>query len=315
MPAVTADPASLPHLATPVGSPRPVRAVSTAPEGFEGEGFPVRRAFAGVPMSELDPFIHMDQMGPIIWPPMQAKGTDWHPHRGFETVTYILDGTFLHQDSHGGGGVISNGATQWMTAGSGILHIETPPEELVRSGGLFHGIQLWVNLPGRSKMLSPAYQNLEAEDVTLLAAVDDGALIRVIAGEIGGHAGPGSTHTPITIAHVTVAPGARVSLPWNPGFNALAYGLDGAGSVGDDGIPFGQGRLAVFGPGDTLSISASTDAALDVLLLGGEPIGEPVAAQGPFVMNTREELLTAFEDFRAGRMGTVPVGGLRPFRG
>lgn len=315
MPAISADPRTLPHLESPTGVARPVRAVTTAPEGFEGEGFPVRRAFAGVPMAELDPFIHMDQMGPVIWPPMQAKGTDWHPHRGFETVTYILDGTFLHQDSHGGGGVISNGATQWMTAGSGILHIETPPEELVRSGGLFHGIQLWVNLPGRSKMLSPAYQNLEAEDVTLLASSDDAAIIRVIAGEIDGHKGPGSTHTPITIAHVTLSAGARVELPWNPEFNALAYGLEGVGTVGTEVASFGQGRLAVFGAGDTFVFQAGPEAPLDVLLLGGEPIGEPVAAQGPFVMNTREELLTAFEDFRAGRMGTIPAGGLQPFRG
>jgi redox-sensitive bicupin YhaK (pirin superfamily) len=292
-----------------------VRAVTTAPEGFEGEGFPVRRAFAGVPTSELDPFIHMDQMGPIVWPPMQAKGTDWHPHRGFETVTYILEGTFLHQDSHGGGGVISNGATQWMTAGSGILHIETPPEDLVRSGGLFHGVQLWVNLPSRSKMISPAYQNLEAEDVALLTSSDEGALIRVIAGEVDGHKGPGSTHTPIVIAHVTVSAGARVELPWNSSFNALAYGLDGVGSVGNEDVSFGQGRLAVFGAGDTLVFRAATDSSLDVLLLGGEPIGEPVMAQGPFVMNTREELVAAFDDFQAGRMGTVPVGGLRPFRG
>ena len=315
MPAISADPTTLPHLEPASGVSRPVRAVTTAPEGFEGEGFPVRRAFAGVPMSELDPFIHMDQMGPIVWPPMQAKGTDWHPHRGFETVTYILEGTFLHQDSHGGGGVISNGATQWMTAGSGILHIETPPEELVRSGGLFHGIQLWVNLPGRSKMLSPAYQNLEATDVTLLTSADEGALIRVIAGEIDGHKGPGSTHTPITIAHVTVSPGARLELPWNPQFNALAYGLEGSGTVGAERAVFGQGRLAVFASGENLVLEAAPDESLDVLLLGGEPIREPVAAQGPFVMNTREELLTAFEDFREGRMGSVPAGGLRPFRG
>jgi len=263
----------------------------------------------------LDPFIMMDQMGPIVWAPMQAKGTDWHPHRGFETVTYIIDGTFLHQDSHGGGGVISNGATQWMTAGSGILHIETPPEELVRSGGLFHGFQLWVNLPSRSKMLSPAYQNLEAEYVTLLTTTDEGAIIRVIAGEIDGQMGPGSTHTPITIAHVTVSPGARVELPWNSEFNALAYGLEGAGSVGVESAAFGQGRLAVFGDGDTVVVQAAPDSTLEVVFLGGEAIGEPVANQGPFVMNTREELVTAFNDFQSGRMGTIPVGGLQPFRG
>ncbi|CAB4324093.1 unannotated protein [freshwater metagenome] len=246
---------------------------------------------------------------------MQAKGTDWHPHRGFETVTYIVDGTFLHQDSHGGGGVISNGATQWMTAGSGILHIETPPEELVRSGGLFHGIQLWVNLPSVSKMLSPAYQNLEADEVTLLTTADHGAIIRLIAGEIDGHAGPGSTHTPITLAHVSIAPGARIELPWNPGFNALAYGLEGSGLVGVESAAFGQGRLALFGAGDTVVVQAAPESTLEVVLLGGEPIREPVATQGPFVMNTREELVTAFNDFQAGRMGSVPAGGLHPFRG
>ena len=315
MPAVTADPATLPTISAPSGAPRPVRAVTTAPEGFEGDGFPVRRAFAGVPMSELDPFIHMDQMGPVDYPPMAARGTDWHPHRGFETVTYIIDGTFIHQDSHGGGGIISNGATQWMTAGSGVLHIETVPEDMVRSGGLFHGIQLWVNLPSRSKMISPAYQNLEPSDVVLLASADGGALVRLIAGDIDGHAGPGSTHTPIAMAHVTVQPGARLDLPWNPAFNALAYGLEGSGSVGAEAAGFGQGRLAVFGPGDSIVLAAAPDSTLEVLLLGGEPIGEPVAAQGPFVMNTRAELVQAFEDFQSGKLGTIPAGALRPFRG
>src|SRR6201986_2546677 len=154
---------------------RPVVKVTTAPSGYEGEGFPVRRAFAGVDLKQLDPFVHMDQMGEVDYAPGEPKGTPWHPHRGFETVTYMIDGTFLHQDSHGGGGVIENGATQWMTAGGGILHIETPPEELVVSGGLFHGIQLWVNLPSSDKMISPAYQNLEGADVTLLSSPDGGA--------------------------------------------------------------------------------------------------------------------------------------------
>ena len=315
MPAVTADTTTLPRLAHPLGVARPVRSVTTAPSGFEGEGFPVRRAFAGVSLADLDPFIHMDQMGEVDYPPFEAKGTDWHPHRGFETVTYVMDGTFLHQDSHGGGGVISDGGTQWMTAGSGILHIETPPESLVVKGGLFHGIQLWVNLPSRSKMISPAYQNLDADLLTLLASADGGALVRLIAGDLGEFHGPGSTHTPIVMAHATLAPGARMVLPWNPTFNALAYGLAGRGTVGDERAEFGLGRLAVFGAGDTLVLQAADDSSLDVLLLGGEPIREPVAAYGPFVMNTREELQTAFDDFQAGRLGTVPTGGLRPFRG
>ena len=315
MPAVTADTATLPTLSAPTGTPRTLRMVTTAPEGFEGDGFPVRRSFAGVSLDDLDPFIHMDQMGPVDYPPMAARGTDWHPHRGFETVTYIIDGTFVHQDSHGGGGIISNGATQWMTAGSGVLHIETVPEELVRSGGLFHGIQLWVNLPSRSKMISPAYQNLEPSDVVLLSTPDGGALVRLIAGEIDGHAGPGSTHTPIAMTHITLQPGARIDLPWNPSFNALAYGLEGAGTAGTEAASFGQGRLAVFGPGDSIVLQAAPDSTLEVLVLGGEPIREPVAAQGPFVMNTRAELLQAFEDFQSGKLGTVPAGALRPFRG
>ncbi len=164
-------------------------------------------------LADLDPFIHMDQMGEVDYAPGEPRGTDWHPHRGFETVTYMIDGTFQHQDSHGGGGVISNGATQWMTAGGGILHIETPPEELVVSGGLFHGMQLWVNLPGKDKMVAPRYQSLEGDAVTLLSSPDGGALLRLIAGDVGGHQGPGSTYTPITVAHATVAPGAQLRLP------------------------------------------------------------------------------------------------------
>jgi redox-sensitive bicupin YhaK (pirin superfamily) len=195
MPAVTADTLTLARISTPGAevTNRPVRSVTTAPSGFEGEGFPVRRAFAGIAKNILDPFIMMDQMGEVNYSPYEPRGTDWHPHRGFETVTYIMDGTFIHQDSHGGGGVISNGATQWMTAGGGILHIETPPESLVVSGGLFHGLQLWVNLPAKQKMISPAYQNLEADMVKLLTTPDATTLIRLIAGDIDGVQGPGSS--------------------------------------------------------------------------------------------------------------------------
>src|SRR3954453_18005924 len=197
MPAVTVeDTTPLPRVPVPAPGTvrRRVRSVTSAPSGFEGEGFPVRRAFAGVDLRDLDPFIHMDQMGEVEYAPGEPKGTSWHPHRGFETVTYILDGTFLHQDSHGGGGTISNGATQWMTAGGGILHIETPPEDLVVSGGLFHGIQLWVNLPAKDKMAGPRYQSLEGEQVKLLSSPDGGALVRIVAGELAGQRGPGDTH-------------------------------------------------------------------------------------------------------------------------
>jgi quercetin 2,3-dioxygenase len=315
MPAVTVDDVlTLPRL-TPVdpatSSERDVVTISTAPSGLEGEGFPVRRAFAGIDLRALDPFIHMDQMGEVEYAPGEPKGTPWHPHRGFETVTYIIDGIFEHQDSHGGGGVISDGDTQWMTAGSGLLHIETPPEHLVVSGGVFHGVQLWVNLPKAQKWSPPRYQDIRGGQVRLLTSPDGGALLRVIAGELDGHPGPGITHTPITLVHATVAPGGTVTLPWRRDFNALAYVLSGQGSVGAQRRPIHSGQLAVFGAGEALTVAAdraqdSRTPALDVLILGGRPIREPVAAYGPFVMNTREELVQAFEDFQAGRLGTIP---------
>ena len=314
MPAVTvANTLTLPKVLAPAdGHVRAVRQVTTAPRGFEGEGFPVRRAFAGVTDADLDPFIHMDQMGEVDYGPGEPKGTPWHPHRGFETVTYMIEGTFEHEDSIGGGGVIANGATQWMTAGAGILHIERPPEALVMSGGLFHGIQLWVNLPAAKKMTAPRYQDLLPDSVGLATTPDGGSLLRVIAGNLGDVAGPGSTLTPITMVHASVSPGAEVRIPWNPGYNALAYVLAGDGTVGDERRPVTAGQLAVFGAGDTLVFTAadtqdSRTEHLELLLLGGEPIREPVAKYGPFVMNTRAELVQAFEDFEAGRLGSVPV--------
>ncbi|HXQ89983.1 MAG TPA: pirin family protein [Acidimicrobiales bacterium] len=315
MPAVTVDDiSSVPRLAVaePGARERPVVSVTEAPSGFEGEGFPVRRAFAGVDLAQLDPFVHMDQMGEVEYAPGEPKGTAWHPHRGFETVTYMIDGTFQHQDSTGGGGLITNGDTQWMTAGAGILHIERPPEALVSAGGLFHGIQLWVNLPSRDKWVAPRYQDIRAGQVALVASPDGGALVRVIAGELDGHGGPGVTHTPMAMAHVTVSPGARVTLPWNPDHNALLYVLAGEGSVGTEGRPVRMGQLAVFGPGDTLVISArdrqeSRAPQLDVLVLGGRPIGEPVVTYGPFVMNSRAEIVQALDDFQHGKLGSIPA--------
>ncbi|MBJ7607963.1 MAG: pirin family protein [Candidatus Dormibacteraeota bacterium] len=292
---------------------RPVVSVTTAPRGFEGEGFPVRRAFAGVDPRLLDPFVHMDQMGEVEYAPGEPKGTPWHPHRGFETVTYIIDGTFAHRDSNGGGGLITNGDTQWMTAGSGILHIETPPSELVASGGLFHGIQLWVNLPSSLKWSPPRYQDIRAAHVGLVASSDGGALIRVIAGDVAGASGPGVTHTPMAMTHVTITPGARLELPWSRDHNALVYVLAGDGTVGDPSRPVSSGQLAVFGDGDVVTVAADRrqqgrHPAVEVLVLGGRPIREQVAWYGPFVMNTQDELRQAFDDFRAGRMGTVPAG-------
>jgi redox-sensitive bicupin YhaK (pirin superfamily) len=315
MPAITVDDLTvLPQLTRPgLGDqPRPVWQVSTAPSGFEGEGFPVRRAFAGIDMRHLDPFVMMDQMGEVEYAPGEPKGTPWHPHRGFETVTYIIDGTFDHQDSHGGGGTITNGDTQWMTAGSGILHIEAPPEWLVQKGGLFHGIQLWVNLPRDAKMTDPRYQDLRSGSVSLVTTYDAGTLVRVIAGSVDGHDGPGATHTPMSLVHATLEPGARLELPWPVDFNALAYVLNGSGTVGTDDQPVHTGQAVLFGGGDFLTLAADRaqegrSPKLDVIVVGGQPIREPIAWAGPFVMNTKDEVITAFEDYQKGRFGHQPA--------
>jgi redox-sensitive bicupin YhaK (pirin superfamily) len=179
-------------------------------------------------------------------------------------------------------------------------------------GGLVHGFQLWVNLPARLKMTPPRYQDIRGQAVTLLSSPDGGALVRVIAGEVAGHQGPGITHTPIALLHATLAPGAQLRLPWRPDFNALVYVLAGSGSVGAGRHPVGMGQLAVYGPGEVVTVAAAEaqerrSPQLDVLVLGGQPIGEPVAAYGPFVMNTRAELIQAFEDYQAGRLGSIPA--------
>jgi len=315
VPAVTVDnPLDLPRIAVPAvhTAERAVVSVTTAPTGHEGEGFPVRRAFAGVDQRLLDPFIHMDQMGEVDYAPGEPKGTAWHPHRGFETVTYMIDGEMAHQDSHGGGGLIGGGDTQWMTAGAGILHIETPPEHLVVSGGLFHGVQLWVNLPREKRWAAPRYQDIRGAAVSLLSSPDGGALVRLIAGDLGDNRGPGSTYTPISVVHATLHPGADLQLPWRPDFNALLYVMSGHGSVGAERAPVRAGQLAVLGPGAALTVRAgdrqdSHTPELDVLILGGAPIREPIAMYGPFVMNTRAEVVQAFEDYQSGRF--APADG------
>ena len=317
MPAVTVPTVlTLPRIAGPepaASVDRQVRSISTAPRGYEGDGFPVRRAFAGVDLRDLDPFLHMDQMGEVDYGPGEPKGTPWHPHRGFETVTYMIDGQMQHADSHGGGGLISGGDTQWMTAGAGILHIETPPEYLVASGGLFHGFQLWVNLPRSQKFAAPRYQDIAADRVALATTGDGDGLLRIIAGDLGGQAGPGSTHTPITLVHATVHAGAQLRLPWAREHNALVYNLGGRATVGAARQVLREGQLAVFGAGDALTVGAQADqdarhaGRVELLLLGGRPINEPVAMYGPFVMNTRSELQQAFADYHAGRLGVIPA--------
>ena len=314
MPAVTIqDPLVLPAIeAAPGAELRRVQRVVNSIQTYEGEGFPVRRPFPGLERAVADPFILLDQMGEVQYGVGEAKGAPDHPHRGFETVTYMIDGEFVHRDSTGGGGIIANGDTQWMTAGAGIVHSEMPPEKLVRSGGLFHGVQLWVNLPAAQKFSPPGYQDIAASSVTLLRSRDGGALVRVIAGALAEHHGPGVTQTPITYAHVTLAPGSRLEVPWRPDFNGLVYALGGFGSVGAESTPLQSGQLAILGAGDAIRIEGgplqdSRTPSFDVLLLGGRPIGEPVVQYGPFVMNTREEILQAVADYQSGKIGSIPA--------
>jgi len=284
------------------------RRLIKAPSGLEGEGFPVKRAFAGVPMSELDPFVHMDEMGEVEYGPGEPKGTPWHPHRGFETVTYLMEGQFVHQDSIGGGGSLGQGDTQWMTAGAGILHIERPPEELVVQGGLFHGLQLWVNLPSRQKWVEPRYQDIGHRKVAVGTSPYRDVRLRVIAGGLGPDLrGPGVAYTPINMVHATLHPGARLSLDWPAAFNLLIYVMEGAVQFGSTRVAAQASQLAVFGDGDFFELVNPGVGKAEVVLLGGQPIGEPVAHYGPFVMNTRAELEQAIADFQAGRMGQVPV--------
>jgi len=320
MAAISADPLTLPRVSVdPTADQRTVTSITTAPRGFEGEGFPVRRAFYGISAADLDPFIHMDQMGEVEYAPGEPKGTPWHPHRGFETFTYLIDGKFIHQDSNGGGGLILDGGTQYMTAGNGILHIETPPAELVESGGLFHGLQLWINLPRDKKRIDPQYQDLQSADSALLTSADGGAVLRVLAGEIDGHKGPGISHTPLSIAHLTLAPGAQIDIPWSPSFNSIVYALAGSGSVGVEQRPLSAGQTALLQYGTALRIAAaekqeSRSPNFELFIIGGEPLREPVVAYGPFVMSTKAEIVEAFEDFQAGRLGVIPADAIQPHR-
>lgn len=305
----------IPKVNSALVAERPVQSVTTAIKTFEGEGFPVNRPFPGsLLMEQTDPFLLMDQMGEVEYAPGEPKGTPWHPHRGFETVTYMIDGAMEHSDSIGGGGLIKDGSTQWMTAGDGILHIEKPPESLVQSGGMFHGVQLWVNLPRELKRTKPRYQDIKADSVKMLVSDDGGSLVRLIAGDLAGFEGPGMTRTPITYAHATLAPGAELVVPWNQEFNAMVYVLAGQGEVGSGVEPMRitDHQLALFGEGDFIRIRAGAKQegptkALEVLILGGRPLREPIAHYGPFVMNTRQEVLEAMDDFQKGRMGHVPI--------
>ena len=287
---------------------RTVAGVVDAVETFEGEGFLVRRPFPRSGFSFFDPFLLLDEMGPMDLKPGEAKGAPDHPHRGFETVTYMLSGRMEHKDSQGNAGRLGPGDVQWMTAGAGVVHSEMPEREFAQSGGRMHGFQLWVNLPARDKLMQPRYQEIPAEGIPSATSEDGLVTVRVIAGEALGARAVIETRTPIFYLHYRIKPGGSVSQPMPEGFNVFAYVIDGEGRFGSEERAARDGQMVLFdADGEEARISNPRDARedLDVLLLGGQPLGEPVARYGPFVMNTEAEIHQAFDDFRSGRMGGI----------
>jgi redox-sensitive bicupin YhaK (pirin superfamily) len=287
---------------------RGVAGVVNSVETLEGGGFLVRRPFPQASFSEFDPFLLLDEMGPMAVAPGEAKGAPDHPHRGFETVTYLLSGEMEHKDSRGHAGRLTPGDVQWMTAGAGVVHSEMPSAPFQREGGRMHGFQLWVNLPQRDKMTKPRYQEIPRERIPEVTSSDGLVIVRVIAGEAMGRQALIETHTPIVYLHYTVEPGGVVQQRVPAEYNTFAYVIDGAGLFGEDRELAGDGQMVLFAQdGDVVRIEnpAHAKERLEVLLIGGVPLNEPVARYGPFVMNTEREIRQAFEDYSRGRMGAI----------
>lgn len=287
---------------------RSVPRIINSTRTLEGEGFVVNRPFPTHALSDFDPFLLLDQMGPVDLAPGEAKGAPDHPHRGFETVTYMLEGHMRHKDSQGNKGTVGPGDVQWMTAGAGVVHSEMPAPEFAKSGGRLHGFQLWVNLPGRDKLMRPRYQEIPAERIPRAMSEDGRVSVRVIAGEALGVRAAIDTRTPITYLHFQLQPGAHLIQPVPREYNAFAYVVTGEGVFGENERSASEGQMVIFAQdGDQVSIFAPerTGSKLDVLLIAGVPLGEQVVRYGPFVMNTREEIHEAIEDFRSGRMGSI----------
>ena len=287
---------------------RSVSKIVGANRQLEGAGFVVNRPFPNQSMTLFDPFLLLDEMGPMELAPGEAKGAPDHPHRGFETVTYMISGRMEHRDSHGNAGSLGPGDVQWMTAGAGVVHSEMPAEDFQRRGGRMHGFQLWVNLPRRDKMIRPHYQEIPAARIPLAASANGKVQVRVVAGESMGKRAVIDTRTPIMYLHFTLQPGAHVDQPVPPEYNTFAYVFGGEGKFGSDRIAAGEHQMVIFandGGAVRLTAAENSNEPLDVLLIAGLPLGEPVARYGPFVMNTKEEIVKAFEDYREGRMGEI----------
>lgn len=287
---------------------RTVAGIINSVETLEGAGFLVRRPFPKSSFSEFDPFLLLDELGPINLKPGQAKGAPDHPHRGFETVTYLLDGRLEHRDSEGHAGLLNPGDVQWMTAGAGVVHSELPEAEFARTGGRLHGIQLWVNLPHQDKMISPRYQEIPAAQIPVVHTEDGSVTVRVIAGAALGAKAVIETRTPIIYLHLTLQPGATIVQPVPQEYNAFAYVLEGSGLFGPAQEQGDDGQMVIFAQdGADVEIANPADAQqpLDLLLIAGIPLNEPVVRYGPFVMNTEAEIRQAFDDYRTGRMGRI----------
>jgi redox-sensitive bicupin YhaK (pirin superfamily) len=291
-----------------VQSARAVASVVASERVTEGGGFIVRRPFPTHRLSDIDPFLMLDEMGPVTYGPNEAIGAPDHPHRGFETVSYILRGSMVHKDSRGHTGRLESGDVQWMTAGAGVVHSEMPSEDFHREGGRLHGFQVWVNLPRKDKLITPRYQDVPADQIPQATTEDGLVTARVVAGEALGVSAVVQTRTPILYAHFTVKPGGQVVQPIPEGYNVFAYVFDGAGQFGPSNRGAQSGdlvRFAAQGDSVTFSVPEAAPQPMELLLLGGVPLREPVARYGPFVMNTRDELMQAFDDYQSGRMGSI----------
>ena len=287
---------------------RTVAGVINSVETLEGAGFLVRRPFPKSSFSDFDPFLLLDELGPINLKPGQAKGAPDHPHRGFETVSYVLDGRLEHKDSAGHAGLLNPGDVQWMTAGAGVVPSEMPESMFTQTGGRLHGIQLWVNLPQRDKMMPPRYQQIPATHIPVAQTEDRSVTVGVIAGEALGAKAVIQTRTPITYLHFTLQPGATIIQPVPKEYNAFVYVLEGSGLFGAEPAPGDDGQMVLFSQdGEDVAISNPADAQrpLDLLLIAGVPLNEPVVRYGPFVMNTEAEIIQAIDDYQEGRMGRI----------
>jgi len=287
---------------------RTVAGIINSVETLEGAGFLVRRPFPKSSFSEFDPFLLLDELGPVNLKPGQAKGAPDHPHRGFETVSYVLAGRLEHKDSEGHAGLLNSGDVQWMTAGAGVVHSEMPEAEFTRTGGRLHGIQLWVNLPQQDKMIPPRYQEIPAAQIPVAQTEDGSLTVRVIAGEALRAKAVIETRTPIIYLHFTLQPGATLVQPVPQEYNAFAYVLEGSGLFGSQLERGEDGQMVIFaqdGGEVTIANRADAEKSLDLLLIAGVPLNEPVVRYGPFVMNTEAEIIQAIEDYRNGRMGRI----------